>query len=268
MFRLVWLTCIWLWLDNPYHFATVKMISKKFHRILDVTANTRACCLGNHLGMSQVSLDTLVKNNLWKRTEKCRGCCWCRRPRYGTYMCASCGALMLGGVPSVALTCSGFDIAYSYWCVKGRASWNPSPATWELLGVADAANILIKHSVTVIWTFRSTEHMLSSKCEKIEPSQYNPAAPPAQGTPLQQKSAIIFAACIRASFRAPVWMTSSYSNRCRSLVFSPPVLEQHDHASPVFVRYIAQRRLRCCGCKIEQEKSVFVCACTFANKIK
>lgn len=171
------------------------MISKKFRCILDVTANTRACCLGNHLGMSQVSLDTLVKFNLWKGTEKCRGCCWCRRPLYGTYMCASCGALMLGGVPSVALTCSGFDIAYSYWCVKGRASWNPSPATWELLGVADAAKILIKHSVTVIWTFRSTEHMLSSKCEKIEPSQYNPAAPPAQV--VLQKSAIIFAACMR-----------------------------------------------------------------------
>lgn len=132
--RRVWLTRIWLWPDDPYQFGPVKL--KEFYCILDATENTRACCLGNHLGISLVHIGTFVKIHLWKIWG---GCCVCV---VQACVHAYVYPAVVGRLPSVVLTHSSFDIAYSYWYVmdmlKG-AIWNRSPVSCSVLGVADAA---------------------------------------------------------------------------------------------------------------------------------
>lgn len=84
----------------------MKMISNGFQCILDGTANMRACCLGNHLGMSPlVHNRTFVK--IYENYEE-------------DVACVSCSiAQMLMGVlqcmhASVVLPHSSFDISYTY----------------------------------------------------------------------------------------------------------------------------------------------------------
>lgn len=95
--------------------------SKESYCILDTTANMRACCLGNHLVTSPVVLSvTFVKKK--SISEKCEEDVACVR-HAGLRKCLSlpcCGACMPGSLPSVVLTHGSFDIAYSYWYVKGR----------------------------------------------------------------------------------------------------------------------------------------------------
>lgn len=120
--RLVWLTYTWPW---SVRFApvgdAVKMNSKGFYYILDATANVKACCLRNHLGMPPlVLIRTFVekkKNILWENNMR-RMLRVCRAALRKCFR-VSCGACMLDSLPSVLLTHSGFDIAYSYWYVKG-----------------------------------------------------------------------------------------------------------------------------------------------------
>lgn len=95
----------------------------------------------------------------------------------------SCDACMLGGLPSVVLTHRSFDIAYSYWYLKGCYLKLESSQLCVGCGRRYRAS-WCGYYVTVIWHGVGQESTWVLRVRVEDLNQYKLSGSPAKATPL------------------------------------------------------------------------------------